>query len=674
MRGLICDWIPKGVKSVIRVFLENGQSLEMTPDHKILARTDEGIRWINAEDALGQSIIVSLADSGFPEKDGMLWVNEASLRYMDPEFFLSCSRDMALRYLRCFVYGVCTQETHVILHGHDYRNLQQILLRFGYLSHYDALAGKLFVTEEDSECLLGEWAQLGLLESRGYEEELSLAKLLTRDSSGPSALRAPRMEYWRKGQMAAIRCTAVSGTGSAPVFDITVDHPKHAFSANGIVVKNCGGAIDELGWFKVGDGADEAVTISADETYASIANSLTTVRTAANRLLEVGENAAQQGIMFNVSSPKSAFDKITTLVRKNRDSKLVLALNLPTWEYNPQVTRADLQIYFDNDPIKAERDYGANPPLSSACFFENHAAIKAMFKGPRNRIVYRRIERVLDGGKVEAAAVIESLRLPAVLEPAILSIDAGWTNNSFALTLMSQPTEQMKQMATARGLKLRGVIHGQVEIIPPKVGRVNHKRVLRSVILRLIKDFNVQAVIADRWQSILLMDMLRDGDETEGLEPVHVEMYSLRMNDFIAIKSYCEGGSFLFPKPETPSFDPTELDVDNYPYCMEGRPSDHCMTQFCTVVDTGRTVDKGEGFTDDLFRSFAVGAKFLLDEEWVRTVLKAKKKSGMGGGLGAIASGSVGASSIAGANGKALVATGGGSSSPSGNVFALSRK
>ena len=97
------------------------------------------------------------------------------------------------------------------------------------------------------------------------------------------------------------------------------------------------------------------------------------------------------------------------------------------------------------------------------------------------------------------------------------------------------------------------------------------------------------------------------------------------------------------------------------------------MVQFCTVVDNGRTVDKGEGFTDDLFRSFAVGAHFLLDEDWVSAVLKAKKRSGMGGGLVAIGNGSGAAGSLVGANGKALVALGAGGSAPSGNVFARSR-
>lgn len=460
-----------------------------------------------------------------------------------------------------------------------------------------------------------------------------------------------------------------------------------------------GGGIDELGFFKFGAGAEDFVTISADEIHASLTNSLATIRTAASRMIRGGDNNVQQGIMFNLSSPSSVFDKIMTLVRASVGSRTILGVRLPTWDMNPQITREDLQIYWDTDPVKAERDFGANPPLAASPFFEDHEALSNVFTGGRNRIKYTVVEEPNTKTKVlERWARIDQTFELAKMPPSIATIDSGVSNNSFSLTIsipvargrITSPPKQnslgyankpKKPVMQSRPLDLNtdqvdgGSVRGKalftIEVIPPKNGRINFNRVLNETLVPLLKPYNVQVVVTDRWQNILLLDTLRDE------HGINTFQYSLRYKDFEVIRSYIEGGMFECPATESDFEDVATFDNAAYPYCFEGRPIDHLALQFMTVQDNGRTVDKGPNLTDDSFRSIALAVHYVRDIDFVTQYLSGPDKSrSVGGGLvaapGGEASGSVVAMSSNAA--RALVAAPGGAGGDGGNTFSRTKR
>lgn len=461
-----------------------------------------------------------------------------------------------------------------------------------------------------------------------------------------------------------------------------------------------GAGIDELGFFKFGAGAEDYVTISADEIHASLTNSLATVRTKANKMMRGGENNVQQGIMFNLSSPSSVFDKIMTLVRASKGSRTILGVRLPTWEVNPDITRDDLQIYWDTDPIKAERDFGANPPLAASPFFEDQDKIDDMFVGQKNRVAYKLIERTNPkNGQLESAAEILSTRELTNQPPALMTLDAGVSNNSFSLAISipvakgnvtSQPRQgsggyekkpkrpmvnQPLDLNTESGEHLRCQVLAVLEVMPPKGGRINFNKMFKNVLVPLLKPFNVQVVVTDRWNSILLLDQLRDEHDQ------HTFQYSLRYKDFESIKSYAEGGRVQVPVYESRNLEEVlDFDQESYPACFIDKPLDHLALQFLTVQDNGRTVDKGPNLTDDSFRAVALATHYLRNIDFVKEYLSGHTtKSGKGGGLVAMPGGDGGGQSVHSMTGsnRALVAMAGGSGSgggDTGNTFARTRR
>jgi len=413
--------------------------------------------------------------------------------------------------------------------------------------------------------------------------------------------------------------------GIEETYDIEVDALDHTFPANSVLVHNCS-AIDELGWFAAGDAAEGKVLISGDEIYTALDRSLLTVRAAALNLWKQGYVHIPTAYAFNISSPSSIRDNIMVLVKNNLTSRSILTSQLATWELNPNIRRSDLNNEFKNDPVKAERDYGANPPLGDSLYIEDVEGIAACFTGRKNAIEYKYIQKVTER-RVLRAAKITKTHQPSLIPPSVLSLDAGVTNNSFSMTLLHRNPNE-------KGPKV--VVPLMVEVIPEKgTMHLNFARIVSELIHPIIDQFNVQGVVADRWQSILLLHQLA---EDFG---IYTEQYSVRREDFDLVKSYLLGGEFEMPKLSQKPDSILTPELTNYPNCFDFKPVDHLFLQILTVKDAGRTITKGTGLTDDLFRALVLGSAYVLDDDWADQYLRvASQKSDMG--IGAI--GSIGGS------------------------------
>lgn len=391
-----------------------------------------------------------------------------------------------------------------------------------------------------------------------------------------------------------------------PVYDLTV--PKgHCFYANGIASHNTRilGVLDEIGWFPHGEDNEQKEMANANEVYISLDRSLKTVRNATARLLEQGMDNIPNGYMAGISSPSSYNDKIMTLVRTHEGSREVLTGHFPTWEMNPMFKKEDFAKEYRDDPVKAERDFGANPPMAENPWISNVSQLNDLFDG-RFNIKYQYNYLVNKSGKETVYAKVLGAHKPSSVPATVMAIDAGYSNNSFALSIVTPELGLGSRIKGARVLAL-------LEVAPKKGQNViNFAKLFDEVVKPLIDQFNVKLVATDRWQSILLLQKL---EEETG---VATDTYSLRPADFEYIRDYLldDDQTLHFPKPEIDIGKIFTFSMDEYPHCFRYMPNAHLYHQFSTVNLDGRgNVDKGNGFTDDLLRATCLGISYCLNQE-----------------------------------------------------------
>jgi hypothetical protein len=393
--------------------------------------------------------------------------------------------------------------------------------------------------------------------------------------------------------------------------------------------------IDELGWFPTEDGEEESEErerASADGTYNALDRSLLTVRQEVQLLFEKGYNNFLPGIAINISSPSSQTDKIHRLVQENKDSPTVLALQLPTWEVNPRIPRNSpviLKAYADN-AVKAERDYGANPPLNALVFIDTLEAKRA-FKG-QNRADLTPVEREIDEA-IRIGADLTSWAPLLPTPPSILALDAGFSNNAFAFAIahadVGRSAIHVPGSDTVPLVNTKIVLDSLMEIQPEKGKVLHYEYIFRKTIRPLIEKFNVKFVFADRWNSLAILH--RIAEEYPGVQALQ---YSPKYKDFVLFKSYISEGRLAVPDLEI-AYDQIRR-VENYPFCFAGKPMAHFMFQLATVRDKGNMVVKGDKYTDDLFRAAVLGVSRIVDpkvaEELARFALlegKVNQRVGM---------------------------------------------
>lgn len=365
-------------------------------------------------------------------------------------------------------------------------------------------------------------------------------------------------------------------------------------------------AIDEIGWFPNEAEDDSRERQSADEVYIALDRSLKTIRAAASRLIQEGVDDVMTGTMVAISSPAHHRDKIMTLVREAEGSEEQLGIHLPTWEFNPNMPRSEFKKEFRQNAIKAERDFGANPPINERPFFSDEARVAKLFGPSKNQIRYHYVVKKNAANKLKLRhAVIEAMHTSNRLPASILSLDAGYSNNSFALAV-SVPLKGRK--AEVKAL---------IEVAPRlKKDVINYTKMYTDVIVPLITAFNVKAVVTDRWQSTKILHDLMDK-----FPDLIVQQYALRYEDLREVYEYCMDDmqqSIFLPKMELTPKQIKELDITTgYPHCFKYQPASHLMYQMLTVQDAGNQVVKGPGLTDDLFRAVALGLTYCIDEDFV---------------------------------------------------------
>lgn len=369
-----------------------------------------------------------------------------------------------------------------------------------------------------------------------------------------------------------------------------------------------GAAMDELGLFPLpelvnaeDDLEGEAQIVNtkkmanADQAHKSLNNSLTTVQNVSLALMAEGKFHVPTGIMFGVSSPTSHRDKVMRLLAQSQTeegAKTMLGIQLPTWEVNPYMGRDTPLIVrtYASNPEDAERDFGANPPRIYATYIRRENVDKDVFVGGRNS---HQIEYDYSDNEITASV----RRVFTCRYPSVLTIDAGHTNNSFTLCSQYYDRKSGKTVTTT-----------VLEIIPTGKRKINFGSVYKNVVLPVARDTNAALVFADRWNSLkLLYDIEAD------IPGVTAKQFTPSRRHFDAARSLLLDGDAILPNPEMPMVDLFEKVVENYRQTFMHKPVAHLVHQMTTVRDlhTKRPPEKGEGYTDDIFRAWVLGSALI---------------------------------------------------------------
>lgn len=367
--------------------------------------------------------------------------------------------------------------------------------------------------------------------------------------------------------------------------------------------------IDELGWFPVGnkEGENEdRERADADEVHHALDRSLLTMRTEVSKLMKKGYNNFINGLAINISSPSDENDKISRLVKENVGSRKVMGLQAATWDISPFYSRDNEEIAeaYRKNPGDAARDYGAIPPSNASQFIVPSSVASAF--SLRNRAVIEVQDNERDG-RMRRAGFISSVYPTQPMPASIMSIDAGYSNNAFAIVVQNlshvkigtgEMSQQFKSIETSVML----------EIQPQQGTTLHYTRIYNKVLKPLMVAFNVRALFADRWNSIALLDQ---AVEDFASKEMMGRQYSVKYRDFLLVRSYLQEGKLLLPKLEVPAED--LIAVSDYPFCFKDKPASHLYFQLGKVRDMGSTVTKGAVYTDDLFRALTLGTSRILD-------------------------------------------------------------
>ena len=374
-------------------------------------------------------------------------------------------------------------------------------------------------------------------------------------------------------------------------------------------------ATDEIGWFPTAEeSGKDRERADAPEVYDALDRSLLTVRREVRSLLGKGYDNFIPGLAINISSPSSQTDMISRLVNENKDSKRVLAVRLATWEVNPLYQRDNEEIEeaFRKNPVNAERDYGANPPLNASKFIDvAEDQIHRCFTLNNSAAIEQKSKVIKD--RLRIAGVLSNVSKPSVLRNSLMAIDAGFTNNAFSVVIIT--AEEQPLAGGTKTVILKTPV--MLEIVPKDGGYLHFSKIYDEILYKLIEIFNVKYLFADRWNSIALLDRAEEDFQKIDFKSTS---YSVKYDDFIITKSYLQEQKLLLPKLEMSQEE--ILRVDNYPYGFLGKPAAHLMYQLMTVKDRGKTVIKGTNATDDIFRALVLGVSRALNDKILPELLK----------------------------------------------------
>lgn len=386
------------------------------------------------------------------------------------------------------------------------------------------------------------------------------------------------------------------------------------------------GLVDEIGWFKTNKKSkpgEELELMDAKGVFDALDNSLETLKNSHKSRIEEGYNNLPRPMMYIVSSPSHYNDFIMSSYRLFQNSPERYCFRYATWDYNPLYKKKNFAERFRTKPVETARDFECNPPIGESLFINDHAPLIKAFKYGPNKI---RIDTKKEMSKGKNWMTTASVQLTANALPTfgtILCVDVGLTNNSFSFSIIGPPDDYDGELLPEdRGTMQTPVrVYAVGEIIPRENTKISITSVYTECFIPLVEPFNIKYMVSDRWQNVKIAQDLEDGYEVVPLE------HKCKWSDFEATRELLYSGNLQLPRLTESFEDIMKTTLDNYPECFRNRPIDHLAWQFATVREsTGVTVQKGEGGTDDTFRTIVLGIAQMQEEDILEDLLNVNVK------------------------------------------------
>jgi len=376
--------------------------------------------------------------------------------------------------------------------------------------------------------------------------------------------------------------------------------------------------LDELGLFPLPTGDQDedenSERANADEAHKSLMNSLTTVSATTLKLMKQGQSFAPPCVMMCVSSPISQRDKVMRLLRDSKTDPTILGINMPTWEMNPDLDRDSPVIAsaYAANWEKAERDFGANPPMVHSTYVKRATYEDGLFIGGQNT---HRLKYMMDRPG-EIYGRIERIRTSKW--PSLVTIDAGHKNNSFSIVAGHFDFDTQKT-----------VVSTLIEVMALESRSINFNLLYKHIILPLCKDVNAIAMLADQWQSVDLLYRIKEdmGNNPLGKPRTLAKQHSPRRKDFDNVVAMMNNRSIVLPLIDNADKQRVlDGQVEDWTSEMQGKPSAHLMLQMATVRSVGeeRCPEKGDGYTDDLWRAYILFASKIHEPKIFERLVEAR--------------------------------------------------
>lgn len=299
-------------------------------------------------------------------------------------------------------------------------------------------------------------------------------------------------------------------------------HPDCKFIINSLNSNSAGlrgrtrifGGLDEVSHMQGGESR-----FSGDEIFRAIENSLQTVRSRTKR---VG-GLPWLGLLCSVTSPLSKDDKGMRLLKDPPSS--MLTYHLPTWEFNPFEPRENFDALYQKDPVGAERDFGARPPLAAHPLIWDTARFRDLVTDASLQPICEFHTPVfVESGHNYIGIMPHSLQ-PRFDRTHYLAFDAGKNFDAFSGAcahgeVQIDPDSGAQRVVTVFDFVFR---------ILPQLGTEVYYDHVYGLVQKLMRFAPIQRVEFDRWNSTQLIQQIRK----LGIE---AEQKSLKNEDWIRFR------------------------------------------------------------------------------------------------------------------------------------------
>lgn len=305
------------------------------------------------------------------------------------------------------------------------------------------------------------------------------------------------------------------------------------------------GGLDEVSFMQGGESSQ-----SADEIVRAIENSLKTVRSRT----KLHGGLPWLGLMSSVTSPRSKDDKGMRMLKAAKHVECtcgdcngasagpdgMLAYHYPTWDVNPYEPRENFNDDFAKDPVGAQRDFAAQPPMAA------HPLIWDVQRF-RDLIIDSSLEAAtqfdyptfVEGGHTYIGVKTKDMR-PRFGKRHFVAFDAGKNFDAFAGACAHGETIVDPDTGVQR---IVTVFDWIVRILPEQGTEVYYGQVF-GVIQDLMRFMQIHRVEFDRWNSVHLIQQIRKLG-------IQSEQKSLKNEDWIKFRQDAYAGAVrMFPPAE----------------------------------------------------------------------------------------------------------------------------